>query len=62
MSSTDSDACRPLLGKDRNHQSAASENGGEVTLDNLTQMWQAISIHEPGGSNVTRKVVYAEDQ
>ena len=43
-------------------QHRPDKNGGEVTLDNLTQVWQAISNIEPGGSDATGKVVHAQDQ
>jgi len=35
---------------------------GEVTLDNLLEMWQSIPGINPGGSDVTRKVIRAKDQ
>jgi hypothetical protein len=71
MSTTLSGSCRPLYPVHAVHflratgiggQHRPDKHGGEVTLDNLIQMWHAISYIEPGGSDATGKVVHAQDQ
>jgi hypothetical protein len=55
MSTSESRGCRPFLGKDRNRQSVASENGGEVTLDNLTQKSSGSSETSTSTVTATRR-------
>jgi len=40
----------------------AESPGGEVTLDNLLEMWQSTPGITPEGSDVTGKVILAKDQ
>src|SRR5450759_196102 len=78
MSTSESGGCRPpnpehavhffaktgiVVGMDRNSGRHGPESvRGEVTLDNPIQVWHAISGIIPGGSDVTGKVVHAEDR
>ena len=52
-----------VVGMGRNRGRHGPESiRGEVTLDNPTQVWHAHPGIIPGGSDVTGKVVHAEDQ